>query len=98
MPRSLPAALDGNVYALSPDTGALLWVMETNGPIIGSPAAVGDFLIVASDDGRLRTATLTGGGSQRECHINERLRTNVVGYGDSVYLGAWGPYGPFDRH
>ena len=83
------AALDGNVYALSPDTGALLWVMETNGPIIGSPATVGDFLIVASDDGRLRTANLIGGGGQRECHINERLRTNVVGYGDRVYLGAW---------
>ena len=82
-------SLDGSVYALSPDTGELQWVMETGGPIIGSPATVGDFLVVASDDGRIRTASLENGGGQRECHVNERLRTNVVGHGGRVYLGAW---------
>ena len=83
------ASLDGSVYALSADTGSLLWVMETDGPIIGSPAAVGDFLVVASDDGRLRTATLADGGGTRECHIAHRLRTNLVGHDGRVYLGVW---------
>ncbi len=87
------ASLDGNVYALSPVTGEQIWSepLETGDRIIGTPAAVDDFLVVASDDGIVWTASLADRGNQRvsKCSIGHRLRTNVVGSDGSIYLGAW---------
>ena len=84
-------SLDGRIYALSLDLGELLWQGPENpdGPIIGSPAAVRDVLVFASDGGTLWTASLLDGSKQRQCEIDEKLKTNVVATDDSIYLGAW---------
>ena len=84
-------SLDGNVYALSPNTGEQIWPepLETDGRIVGTPAAIGGYLVVASDDGNVWTVSLADKGNQRKCDIDHRLRTNVVGSDGVVYLGAW---------
>jgi outer membrane protein assembly factor BamB len=84
-------SLDGRIYALTPELGELIWQGPENpdGPIIGSPAAVKNVLVFASEGGTLWTASLADGTKQRQCEIDENLKTNVVAADDSIFLGAW---------
>lgn len=42
--------LDKNVYALDVSSGKLLWQAELRGRVRTNPIAIGDFLIVGSED------------------------------------------------
>lgn len=44
------SSLDGNVYALSADSGAKLWSYTTNGQVLSSPAVVNDVVYIGSSD------------------------------------------------
>ena len=82
------ASLDGNLYALDKNTGEELWTLETDGPIVGSPAVVFDMLAVPSDDGRIRLVKLTDGIEVGACNIGEGVRTSLVVHDGFVYFGA----------
>ncbi len=45
---------EGEVVALHPEGGSVLWRMPTGGPVAASPLVAGDMLIVAHEDGALR--------------------------------------------
>ena len=84
----LAPSLDGNLYALNTDTGNLLWTIETEGPIVGSPAVVADSMIaLASTDGRVRLIGM-GGSVLDLCNVNEEIRTPLAADGDFLYFGA----------
>ena len=81
-------SLDGNLYALDMDTGRLRWTLETDGPIVGSPAIVFDMIAVPSADGRIRLATLRDGDEVGDCNIGEEIRTSLVEKEGFIYFGA----------
>ena len=81
-------SLDGNVYALDGATGDLLWTLASDGPVIGSPAIVGDRLASASKDGRVRLVRLVDGQDERACNIGEDLRASVTVSGSTIFVGA----------
>ncbi len=83
-------SLDGSLYALELGTGNLQWVLQTDGRIVGAPALTSDLLVVGSEDGRVRIASLGDGDLEGACTIESRIRTPLVTDGESVYLGARG--------
>lgn len=81
-------SLDGNLYAIDIDSGRLTWKVETDGPIIGSPLILDDWIIFGSDDGKLRVVSLKNGSSQKRCNIGHDLRTSIVKGEEAVYMGV----------
>ena len=82
-------SLDGNLYALGATSGELLWNLETDGAIVGTPAIVHEDLIaVPSTDGRLRVARLGDGVLEESCNIDEEIRTPLFEQDGMVYFGA----------
>ncbi len=81
-------SLDGNLYAINVDNGRLAWKVETEGPIIGSPLIIDQWLIFGSDDGKLRVVSLKNGATQKRCNIGHNLRTNIAKGERTVYMGV----------
>jgi outer membrane protein assembly factor BamB len=81
-------SLDGNVYALDSATGDLMWTLESDGPVIGSPAVVGDRLASTSMDGRVRLVKLSGGQDERPCNIGEDLRASLTVNENTIYVAG----------
>ena len=81
-------SLDGNVYALDGQTGNLMWTLASDGPVVGSPAVVGDRLASTSKDGRVRLVRLAGGQDERPCNIGEDLRTSLTVNGNTIFVSA----------
>ena len=81
-------SLDGSVYALSMDSGAPRWILETEGLIVGSPVVVFDMIVVPSTDGKIRLARLKDGTSLDACNIGEEVRTPLVERDGFVYFAA----------
>ena len=81
-------SLDSNLYALDIDTGDLKWTLETEGPIVGSPALVDDLVVVPSDDGKVRVARLSDGFVERQCNTEEKIRTPLVVNDGTIYFGT----------
>jgi outer membrane protein assembly factor BamB len=81
-------SLDGNLYALDMRTGGLLWTVETDAPIIGSPVIVFDMIAVPSADGKIWLANLKDESLESRCNIEEEIRTPLVEYEGSIYFGA----------
>lgn len=52
---------DSRVYALSSETGEVLWSFSTSGPVMASPIIVDDKLLVASTDGSVSLISRTDG-------------------------------------
>lgn len=55
---------DSRVYALSSQTGEVLWSFSTSGPIMASPIIVDDKLLVASSDGSVSLLSRADGKLQ----------------------------------
>ena len=81
-------SLDGNLYALDASTGELLWTLETDGPVVGSPAIVSDMIAVGSGDGKIRLARLRDGLELDACNIGEGIRASLVEKGGIIYFAA----------
>ncbi len=81
-------SLDGNLYALDINTGQMIWTLETDGPIVGRPAIVGDKIAVASNDGRVRLVRLGDGAELFSCNIEKDIQTPLVENDGLVYFGA----------
>ena len=81
-------SLDGNVYALDGETGDLMWTLASDGPVVGSPAVVGDRLASTSKDGNVRLVKLAGGQDERPCNIGEDLRASLTVSGTTIFVGA----------
>ena len=84
-------SLDGNLYALDIDSGRQRWSLQTDGPIVGSPAIVFDMVAVPSADGEIRMVELGGDGSVLyRCNVEEKIRTPLVEQGGFIYFGVRG--------
>ena len=81
-------SLDSHLYALDIHTGDLQWTLETEGPIVGSPALVDDMIVVPSDDGKVRLARLSDGFVERQCNTEEKIRTSLVVNDGMVYFAT----------
>jgi len=99
----VPSSRNGSVTAFDADSGERLWQFFTDGPVRLAPAAAGDQVFIASDDGCLVCLDATAGTLRWRCrggpdarkHLgNERLvslwpaRGGPVIVGDGVYFAA----------
>ena len=81
-------SLDGNLYALDKRTGELRWTLETEGPIIGSPAVIFDMIAIGSDDGRLHIVRISDGNPVDSCNMRTEIRSSLAVSDDIVFLSA----------
>lgn len=81
-------SLDGNLYALDINSGGLRWTLRTDGPIVGSPAVVGDRIAASSQDGRVRLVRMSDGADESECNIGVTLKASLTVDEDVIFLGA----------
>ncbi len=69
-------------------TGNLLWTLETEGPIVGSPVIVSDMIVVGSDDGNVRLVRLRDGSRLDSCNVGDGIRTPFAVQDGFVYFGV----------
>ena len=81
-------SLDGNLYALDKRTGDLLWTLETEGPIVGSPAVIFDMIAIGSDDGRLHIVRISDGNPVDVCNMRTEIRSTLAVKDDVLFLSA----------
>ena len=60
--------------------------LETEGPIIGSPVIVGDFIAVPSRDKGVYLARLLDGRFEDRCDIDSPLRASLSAVGNTIYF------------
>ena len=83
-------SLDGSLYALSLDSLDPVWErpLETEGPIIGSPVIVDNFIAVPSRDGGVYLARLLDGKFEDQCDIDSPLRASLSVVDDAIYFSV----------
>ena len=81
-------SLDGNLYALDKRTGELRWTLETEGPIVGSPAVIFDMIAIGSDDGRLHIVRISDGNPVDVCNMRTEIRSTLAVQDDVLFLSA----------
>ncbi len=81
-------SLDGNLYALDITNGDLKWKAFVDGPIVGTPALLGDRIAIPSARGRLVLVRLTDGVEAGQCDIGEDLRGALTVKEDMVFMAA----------
>ena len=81
-------SLDGNLYALDLDTLELVWALQTDGPIIGSPVIVGDRIAVPSRDGGVYLVRAADGRFEDQCDLDGNLRASLAARGDVIYVST----------
>lgn len=67
------ATMDGTLYALDADSGAIRWQARTGGPIVATPAVADGRVIVGSLDGRLYAFDAGRGGEPLWVLDSQRL-------------------------
>ena len=82
-------SMDKKLYALDINTGVEKWTLETEGAFTGSPGILSNWIAIGSDDQNLYFANLDDGEDVEKCRIGERLRSDLVTDGDTVYVSTW---------
>ena len=90
-------SLDGSLYALAGDGLNPVWSepLRTGGPIVGSPAIVGDRIAVPSLENKVATVhsvRLVDGGASERCSFGSRnstlIKASLTHHGSAVYVAA----------
>ncbi len=90
-------SLDGSLYALSADGLRPAWSepMRTGGPIVGSPAIVGDRVTVPSLDNKVATVhsvRVSDGGASERCSFGSKnstqIKASLTVQSGNVYVAA----------
>lgn len=81
-------SLDGKLYALDIRSGKKKWELETNGPIVGSPAIVSDMIAVGSTDGEIRIAETSSGEVLASCDVGESIESPITADGFEIYFSV----------
>lgn len=86
--RVYTADMLGNVYALDPSDGAIVWQTGLNGPIWTSPAIAGDRLYVGHSGGEVVALRATDGEIVWRYDVGTVVRASVLVIGDFVIAGT----------
>lgn len=86
--RVIVGGYDGSVYALNAENGAILWLAEADGPVVGGPVIAGDLVIVGSDDEQVRALDLETGSVRWSRELGGRIWAAAVVEDDVVYIGT----------
>lgn len=82
-------SLDGTLYALSRETLRLVWPpVKTDGPIVGSPVIVGNWIAVGSEDGYVWIASKADGEVVFRCNVDDKIRTSLVERDGVIFFGV----------
>lgn len=86
------ASAPGKLYALDLESGDVVWKVETEGAIVGSPSVAGDRVLVGDSDGFLYAYDARKGGNPlwtfpREGHLG-RVWSQAAVQDGAVYFGA----------
>lgn len=82
-------SMDKKLYALDINTGIEKWTLQADGAFTGSPSILSNWIAIGSDDQNLYFANLDDGEDVETCRIGERLRSDLVTDGDTVYVSTW---------
>lgn len=80
--------LDHKVYAIEAKTGRRLWQFDAGSPIVSSPVLIGDFLVVASEAGKLHLLKSDNGVMARTISIGALIMASLSAYDRKVYVHA----------
>jgi len=79
---------DGNFYALDIDSGALLWKVNADAPIITAAAETRTQIFVGGFDKILYVIDKSDGKVVQKIDLSGRIRTQPAIYGDYLVIGA----------
>jgi eukaryotic-like serine/threonine-protein kinase len=79
---------DRSLYALSEDTGALLWKARTGGFVDGTPAVAGNLVLVGAGDGKLYAFRTSDGSLAWSATIGSEILSSPAVSAGVVYVGS----------
>lgn len=88
-PTVIVGAYDGTLHALAPLDGSPRWTYDTGSYLYGSPALVGDQLVLGGCDGNLHVLG-TDGKLRRTIPIGAYVGASVAADGDTAWVGHFG--------
>lgn len=83
-------AYDGNVYAVTIETGECAWVFETGDPIIAALTLRDDRLFVGSTDGNLYVLDAASGSELDRFQAGAEIWSSPLATDDAVYVATVG--------
>ena len=78
---------DRNLYCLSPKNGKPLWSLETEGYVHGTPAVVGDSIVVSGCDGFLRVVAAKDGKELASLPLGGYVGASPAVAGGRLFVG-----------
>ncbi|HEX9654587.1 MAG TPA: PQQ-binding-like beta-propeller repeat protein [bacterium] len=87
--RVLFGAYDNFLYCLSAKDGALVWKLETDGYVHGTPAIVNGSAVITGCDGYLRVVDIRSGEEQQKIALADNVAASAAVFNDQVYVGTF---------
>ena len=81
-------SLDGNLYALDINSGKLLWSSSTVGKVVGTPAVINNFIVIASTDKKIRLLKLNDGQQIDICNIGDKIESDIITDNDLIFFST----------
>lgn len=88
--RVLFGSYDGFLYCLNRKSGELVWKFETDGYVHGTPAVVGDSVVVTGCDSYLRVLSIADGTQTQLVPLGAYVGASAACLRNRVYVGTYG--------
>ncbi|MEK6887830.1 MAG: PQQ-binding-like beta-propeller repeat protein [Candidatus Aenigmatarchaeota archaeon] len=85
------SSLDTNVYAVSADTGEVIWKFRTGGPVVSTPLVHNDRIYFGSNDEYFYCLDLDGRLIWKK-HTGDIIVSSAIGIGDMIFIGNGSGY------
>ncbi len=85
--KVLISSIDGNLYAIDPNTGAEIWRFESGQSLVSTPVVAGDMVLVAGFGAKLFAIDLGNGSERWAFEVGNWIWARPVVDGDIAYVG-----------
>lgn len=88
--RVLFGAYDNFLYCLSAKDGSLLWKLETEGYVHGTPAITNGKVLITGCDSYLRVIDIRTGAEKQKIALDDYVAASPAIFNGRVYVGSFG--------
>jgi outer membrane protein assembly factor BamB len=85
--KLLVSSLDGDLYAIDPTTGEMIWRFESDKGLVSTPTVVGDLVLVSGFGSTLYAVDLSDGSERWEFKTDHWIWASPASDGNTAYVG-----------